>query len=66
MSTITHLGPSNVPCGTPPLGCPGGEICFPILTCWVVGFYPTGELQFTFEYEVASHTDLSLQVVCYG
>ena len=28
-----HLGPSNVPCGSPPLGCPGGENLFPILTC---------------------------------
>ena len=33
--TRKQLGPSNVPCGTPPLGCPGGEKCFPILTCWV-------------------------------
>ena len=34
--TRKHLGPSNVPCGTPPLGCPGGEKLFPILTCWVL------------------------------
>ena len=26
--TIKHLGPSNVPCGTPPLGCSGGEKLF--------------------------------------
>ena len=48
----------NVPCGTPRLGLPGGEKLFPI--------YPTGKLQSTFEYEVASHTVLILQVVYYG
>ena len=31
-----HLGRSNVPCGTPPLGCPGGEKLFHILTSWVL------------------------------
>ena len=36
MYTRKHLGPSNVPCGTPPLGCPGGEKLVPILTCWVL------------------------------
>ena len=36
MYTRKHLGPSNVPFGTPPLGCPGGEKLFPILTCWVL------------------------------
>ena len=36
MYTRKHLGPSNVPCGTPPFGCPGGENLFPILTCWVL------------------------------
>ena len=34
--TRKHLGPCNVPCGTPPLGCPGGEKLFPILTWWVL------------------------------
>ena len=34
--TRKHLGPSNVPCGTPLLGWPGGEKLFPILTCWVL------------------------------
>ena len=34
--TGKHLGPINVPCGTPHLGCPGGEKLFPILTCWVL------------------------------
>ena len=36
MYTRKHLSPSNVPCGTPPLGCPGGENLFPILTCLVL------------------------------
>ena len=36
MYTRKHLGPSNVPCCTPPLGCPGGDNLFPILTCWVL------------------------------
>ena len=37
MYTRKHLGPSNVPCGTPTLGCPGSEnFFFPILTCWVL------------------------------
>ena len=36
MYTRKQLGPSNVPCGTPPLGCPGGEKLFPILTCWAL------------------------------
>ena len=35
MYTRKHLGPSNVHCGTPPLGCPGGEKLFPILTCCI-------------------------------
>ena len=34
--TRKHLGPSNVPCDTPSLGCPGGEELFHILTCWVL------------------------------
>ena len=34
--TRKQLGPSNVPCGTLPLGCPGGEKLFPSLTCWVL------------------------------
>ena len=60
MYTRKHLGPSHVPCGTPPLGCPGCDKLFPILTC---GFYPTGNLKSTFEYEVVNHTVLILQVV---
>ena len=36
MYTRKHLDPSNVTCVTPPLGCPGGEYLFPILTCWVL------------------------------
>ena len=55
MYTRKHLGPSNVPCGTPPFGCPGGENLFPILTCFI-WFYPKGKLQSTFEYVVVSHT----------
>ena len=63
MYTRKHLGPSNVPCGTPPLGCPGGEKLFPISTCWVLS---NRKVAIQFEYEVVSHTVLILQVVYYG
>ena len=58
MHTRKHLGPSNVPCGTPSLGCPGGEKLLPILMCWVL--YPTGKLQSTFDCGEVSHTVLIL------
>ena len=34
--TRTHLGPSNVPCGTPPLACQSDMQLFPIWTCWII------------------------------